>query len=50
MTTNVNINLTGGDLVGIAGAGLITEDEARQLMGLPAKPAVTEVTVDVKAE
>lgn len=36
-TVNVNINFTGGDLVGLAGAGLITEDEARSLLGLPPK-------------
>ena len=50
MTTNVNINLTGGDLVGIAAAGLITENEARQLMGLSDKAEVTVTTVDVIAE
>ena len=50
MSTNVNINLTGGDLVGIAAAGLITENEARQLMGLPEKAVETITTVDVVAE
>lgn len=36
-TINVNINFTGGDLVGLASAGLITEDEARAFLGLEPK-------------